>query len=138
MNGRENLISEKNRPRLEKYICGIITKRNCKPLAIYCNPDHCHILIGLDPKLAISDLVRDIKAFSSKLINEERWIKGKFEWQAGYGVFSHSRSQLDTVVKYILRQPEHHGKKTFRQEYLELLRKFEVGYDEKYLFDFMD
>ena len=88
--------------------------------------------------IKISDFVRDIKSNSSKLINEENWFLGKFYWQEGYGAFSYSKSQIDNVVKYILNQKEHHQKKSFRQEYLEFLEKFEVDYDEKYLFEFYE
>ena len=124
--GRQNLISEKNREAVEKYICGIISNKKCKPIAIYCNPDHVHILIGLHPAVSISDIVRDIKANSSKWINEQNWIKGKFSWQEGFGAFSYSKSQIDAVVKYILNQPKHHKKKTFKEEYLNFLNKFDI------------
>ena len=136
--GRQNLISEKNREAVEKYICGIISNKKCKPIAIYCNPDHVHILIGLHPAVSISDIVRDIKANSSKWINEQNWIKGKFSWQEGFGAFSYSKSQIDAVVKYILNQPKHHKKKTFKEEYLNFLNKFDIDFDEKYLFNFYD
>ena len=136
--GRQNLIEEKNRDRLEKYICGIVTNLKSKPLAIYCNPDHTHILLGLHPSIAISAMARDIKANSSKWVNEQQWINTKFNWQEGYGAFTYSKSQIDLVVKYILNQAEHHKKKSFREEYQEFLEKFEIVYDEKYLFDYMD
>ncbi len=134
--GRRNLIVENNREQLEKYICGIVSNKKSKPLAIYCNPDHTHVLIGLHPSVAVSDMARDIKASSSKWINENRWIKGNFKWQEGFSAFTYSKSQIDTVVNYILNQREHHKKKTFREEYLDFLEKFNVDYNEKYLFDF--
>lgn len=133
--GRQNLISEIHREELEKYICGIISNKKSKPLAIYCNPDHTHILMGIHPSVSVSDISRDIKANSSKFINEKKWIKGKFNWQDGFGAFSYAKSQLDTVVKYILNQPIHHKKKTFKEEYIEFLEKYAVDYDPKYLFD---
>jgi putative transposase len=136
--GRQNLITETHREKIEKYICGIITHKKCKPLAIYCNPDHCHILIGVHPAYSISELARDIKAGSSKYINENKWIRGKFEWQEGYGAFTYSRSQLNVVVRYILNQPIHHRKKTFREEYIEFLELYQVDYHKNYVFDFMD
>jgi len=136
--GRENLISENHREELEKYICGIINNKNCKPLAIYCNPDHTHILLGLHPTISVSDIARDIKANSSRFINENKWKKGKFNWQDGFGAFSYSKSHLDNVIKYILNQPYHHKKKTFKEEYIDFLKKYEVNYDEKYLFDWLD
>ncbi len=134
--GRQNLISEKYREKLEKYICGIVSNKKSKPLAIYCNPDHTHILIGLHPSISISDMARDIKANSSKWINEQRLIVGKFNWQEGFGAFTYSKSQIDVVVKYILNQPQHHKKTSFKEEYIDLLKKFEIDYNEKYLFKF--
>jgi len=95
-------------------------------------------LIGLQPSVSISDITRVIKANSSKWINEEKLTQGKFSWQEGYGAFSYSKSQLDNVVKYILNQPEHHKKRTFKEEYIQFLKKFEVEYNETYLFEFND
>ena len=92
---RQNLISETNREKLEKYICGIISNKKSKPLAIYCNPDHTHVLIGLHPSVSISDMARDIKANSSKWINENNWLKQEFHWQTGCGAFTYSKSQVD-------------------------------------------
>ena len=100
--------------------------------------DHVHILIGLKPNISISDLARDIKAGSSKFINDNKWINGKFNWQEGFGAFSYSKSQVDTVVNYILNQEEHHKKETFKTEYLNFLNKFEIDYDEKYLFEWIE
>ena len=133
--GRRNLISETHRDEIEKYICGVINNNKSKPLAIYCNPDHIHVLIGMNPSLSISDLVRDIKANSSRWINEKKWISEQFRWQEGYGAFTYSKSQLDSVIKYIIGQPEHHKKWSFKHEYLELLKKYEIEFDEKYLFE---
>ncbi len=135
---RKNLIQEKYRIELEKYICGIVKNNKSKPLAIFCNPDHIHILLGLHPTIAISDITRDIKASSSKLINEKKWFSGKFNWQDGYGAFTYSKSQLNNVIKYILNQPDHHRKKTFKEEYLSFLKAFEIEYDEKYLFEWYE
>ena len=135
--GRENLIEEKNRCELQKFITGIVSKRNQKMLAIYAMPDHVHILIGMEPDISISDLVRDIKAGSSKFINDSKWINGKFNWQQGFGAFSYSKSHLDNVIKYILNQKEHHEKETFKVEYLNFLEKFGIEYNEKYLFEWI-
>jgi len=101
-------------------------------------PDHTHLLIGLKPSINISDLVRDIKAGSSKFINDKKLIKGKFSWQEGFGVFSYSRSQIDTIIKYIQNQEKHHHKKSFKEEYIDFLEKFAVEYDERYLFEWID
>jgi len=132
--GRQNLIPLEHNAELQKYITGIISSQNHKLIAINNLPDHLHLLIGLRPDASLSDLVRDIKAFSAKFINERRWVAGRFFWQEGFGAFSHARSQLDTVIRYIQNQPKHHQKKSFRDEYIELLKKFEVDYDQRYIF----
>lgn len=136
--GRQNLISKQNREEVHKYMTGIVQNREQKLLSVFAMPDHTHLLIGLKPSIAISDLVRDIKAGSSLFINEKRWIGGKFQWQEGYGAFSNSRSQVDSVIKYILNQEEHHRKVTFREEYIDFLKKFEIDFDEKYLFEWIE
>lgn len=136
--GRENLISKNHREELHKYITGIVQNRDQKLLSIFCMPDHCHLLVGMKPSLSISDLVRDIKASSSKFINDSTWINGKFNWQEGFGAFSYSKSQINSVCNYILNQEEHHKKKSFKDEYLNLLKEFEVEYEEKYLFEWIE
>ncbi len=132
--GRQNLIRPEKNDELQKYITGIVSGQKQKLIAINNMPDHVHILIGLKPDLALSDLVRDIKAGSSGFINRQRWVRGRFGWQEGFGAFSYSRSQLDTVIRYIQNQQKHHAKKSFHQEYVELLEKFGVEYDARYLF----
>jgi len=136
--GKQNLIQNDHREELHKYITGIVQNRGQKMLAIFCMPDHTHIFIGLQPSIAISDLVRDIKAGSSKFINDNKWMRGKFNWQEGFGAFSYSRSHIDKVVQYILNQQEHHRKKSFREEYVEFLTKYAIDYNEKYLFEWID
>ncbi len=136
--GRMNLISESNREEVERYISGIIRKEKSKTLAIYCNPDHIHVLIGLNPMSAPATLIRNIKANSSKWINSENMVNGKFAWQNGYGAFTYSRSQLDDVCKYILNQPIHHKNVKFKDEYIKFLNKFSIDYKEKYLFDWLE
>ena len=136
--GRENLISPKWRDELHKYIAGIIKNKEQKPIIVNGMRDHIHLFIGLRPSMAISDLVRDIKNNSSNFINEKRWVMGRFSWQEGYGVFSYSHSQIETVYNYILNQEEHHRKKTFREEYIDFLERFEIEYNKKYLFDWFD
>jgi REP element-mobilizing transposase RayT len=135
---RESKINETTRQPLEKYITGIVQNNNHKMLAIYCMPDHCHILIGLHPSQSVSDAARDIKSNSAKWLNEQEILKSKFNWQEGYGAFSYAKSQLDVVVKYILNQPEHHRKKTFKEEYCDFLIKFNIQYDDQYLFDWLE
>lgn len=127
-----------NKDELYKYITGIVQNNRHKMLAINGMGDHIHIFIGLKPYMAISDLVRDIKSNSSGFIKEKKFVKGKFSWQEGYGAFSYSHSHIDRVVKYIHNQEEHHTKKSFREEYTELLEKFSIEHDTKYLFEFMD
>ena len=136
--GRANLISPNWKEDLYKYIAGIIKGKNQKPIIVNGMPDHIHAFIGLKPSMKISDLVRDIKNNSSNFINKKKFVRGKFAWQEGYGAFSYSHSHIKKVYEYILNQEEHHKKKSFREEYLNLLKKFEIEYDEKYLFDWLD
>ncbi len=136
--GRENLIKEQFRDELEKMICGIISKNNCKPYAIYCNPDHTHVFVGMTPTISPSKLMELVKSGSSNWLNTKNIIHGRFYWQDGYGAFTYSRSQIDQVVKYVLHQPEHHKNQSFKEEYLSFLDKFEVNYDPKYLFEWYD
>ena len=132
--GRQNLIKAEHNDELQKYITGIVSGQKQKLIAINNMPAHVHLLIGLQPDLALSDLVRDIKAGSSGFIKRNRWVAGRFSWQEGFGAFSYSRSQLDTVIRYIQNQQKHHAKKSFRDEYVELLEKFGVAYDKRYIF----
>lgn len=135
---RQNLISKNNREELHKYITGIVQNREQKMLAIFCMPDHIHIFVNIKPAISISDLVRDIKSNSTKFINENNWVKGKFSWQEGFGAFSYSKSHISNVINYILNQEEHHKTKTFKAEYLDFLEKFEIEYNEKYLFEWIE
>ena len=136
--GRENVIPQKHKEELNRYTTGIIQNRKHKLLAVNYMPDHVHIFIGYIPAQPVPDLLRDIKANTSKFINEHQWLPGKFQWQAGYWAFSYSRSQIDNVIKYINNQEEHHKKRTFKEEYLGLLQRFEIDYDEKYVFEWYD
>jgi REP element-mobilizing transposase RayT len=116
---------------------GIITNKGHKPIIINGVEDHVHVFLGLKPAMALSDLVRDVKNNSSNFINDSRWIKGKFCWQEGYGAFSYSHSQIHYVYDYILKQEEHHRKQTFKTEYMDTLKKYEIEHQEKYLFEWM-
>ena len=136
--GRQNLIKESFRDELEKVMCGIVSNQQCKPYAIYCNPDHTHIFVGMHPTLSPSKLMEQVKAGSSKWLNDKKYIPGKFSWQDGYGAFTYSKSHIDNVVKYILNQLEHHKKQSFKDEYLLILEKFDVDYDANYLFEWYD
>jgi REP element-mobilizing transposase RayT len=131
---RQNLIDPSHNDKLQKYITGIVTKQRHKLIAINNMPDHVHILIGQRPNSALSSLVGDVKSGSSNFINRQRWVKGRFNWQEGFGAFSYSRSQLDAVVRYVQDQQKHHQKRSFRDEYIALLDKFQVPYDERYIF----
>ena len=136
--GRQNLIANSWKDELHKYIAGIIKGKGNKPIIVNGMPDHIHAFVGLKPAMAISDLVRDIKHNATNFVNDHRFVKGKFAWQEGYGAFSYSHSHIGRVYDYILNQEKHHQKKTFKQEYIEFLKKFEIECNEKYLFDWYD
>jgi putative transposase len=136
--GRKSLIDKKWRDELYQYICGIVSGKEQKVFAIGGIADHIHLLVSIKPNIAVSDLVRDIKANSSKWINEKGFVSGQFQWQEGFGAFSYAKAQLDTVIAYINNQEEHHSEKTFRKEYIELLEKFDIEYRDEYLFDSVD
>ena len=136
--GRENLIAKPWRDELHKYIAGIIKGKEQKSIIVNGVADHIHCFVGLKPSMTISDLVRDIKNNSTNFINGKSLVKGKFSWQEGYGVFSYSHSQINDVYNYIFNQEEHHKRKTFKEEYLELLNKFEIPYEERFLFEWLD
>ncbi len=138
VHGRQNLIRADRKEELQKYMTGIVTHQGQKLIAIHCMPDHTHILLGLKPDMALSDLVGAIKAGSTNHINEQRWIPGRFCWQEGFGAFSYSHSELGIVIRYIQDQERHHARKTFRQEYLQFLKRFEVPHDERYIFKSLD
>jgi putative transposase len=136
--GKQNLLRKPWRENVFKYISGIIKEKGQKPIIVNGVEDHVHIFVGIKPTMNISDLVRDIKNNSSKFINKQKYLTVKFEWQEGYGVFSYSHSHIDSVYKYIANQEEHHKKKSFKEEYLGFLEKFQVEYNEKYLFDWLE
>lgn len=136
--GRENLIHKSWREELHKYISGIITAKQQKSIIVNGVADHVHCFIGLKPSMSISDLIRDIKNNSSKFINEKGFVKGKFQWQEGYGAFSYSHSQIEQVYNYILNQETHHQKQTFKEEYLQFLDKYEIEHKPEYLFEWFE
>ncbi len=131
---RQSLIGKDWKDELYRYITGIVQNNQHKVVAINGMPDHLHLLIGQRPVQSLSELVQEIKACSSRWINEKKLVRGKFEWQDGYGAFSYGKSQVDTVVGYIQQQEEHHRTRTFQEEYLAFLELFGVEYDEKYIF----
>ena len=138
VHGRQSLIHPEWKDELFKYISGIFRNQKQKLLAIGGVEDHIHLLLGLRPSTAISDLVRDVKSDSTEFVNKKRFSRRRFSWQEGYGAFSYSRSQLDAVAKYVLEQEEHHTKRSFKNEYVALLDRFEVEYDERYLFTWIE
>lgn len=135
---RQALIKKQWKDQLEKYITGIVQNRKHKLLAIYAMPDHIHIFIGYNVNDLIPDLVENIKTSSNDWIKKENLSVFKFDWQKGYGAFTHSKSQVDTVVKYIMNQEKHHFKKSFKEEYFDILIKNAVEFKEEYVFDFFD
>jgi putative transposase len=135
---RESLIGRQHKEELHRYMTTLVQNRQAKLLAVHCMPDHTHLFVGLKPSILIADFIKEIKVESNEFINQKKWVKGKFSWQEGYGVFSYSHSHIDAVVKYVLNQEMHHQKKSFRQEYTELLTKFNIPFEEKYLFDFIE
>ena len=135
---RDALIRREWKDELGKYVTGIVQNHRHKMLAIGTMPDHVHILIGYNVNQLIPDLVEEIKTSSNKFIKEKRFSKFKFEWQKGYCAFTHSHSQIDILVKYILSQQEPHKKRTFREEYLEILEKNEVQFKDEYVFEFFN
>jgi len=135
---REALLTKDIRPIVFQYISGIITQMNHKSIIVNGVSDHIHIFIGLNPSKSISDTVHDIKRSSSLFINQEKLCKKRYAWQEGFGGFTYSRSHINNVYHYILRQEQHHVKTRFKDEYMEFLRKFEVDYDDRFLFKFFD
>jgi REP element-mobilizing transposase RayT len=135
---KDALIGKTWKNDLEKYVTGIVQNHNHKMLAIGTMPDHIHILIGYNVNHLIPKLVEEIKTSTNVWIKQNRLSKFHFEWQKGYGAISHSRSQLDSVINYVLNQEDHHKRKSFRDEYLEILRKNDIKFNDDYLFDFFD
>jgi putative transposase len=136
--GRENILLNNYRNDLFKYISGILKNTEQFPLAVNGFKDHVHIFFEMQPTKSLSDITRIVKANSSRWINENKFMPGKFSWQEGFGGFSYSRSQRNNVIQYIMNQEEHHKKKTFREEYLELLKLFEIDFNNKYIFEFYE
>lgn len=133
---RENMLIKDFREELFKYMAGIMKNSGLFPLAVNGIEDHVHIFFELPPSISVSKALQDIKANSSKWINENNLVDGKFEWQKGFGAFANSRSQRDQVIKYIVNQEYHHQQNSFREEYLDLLKKYGVDYNQNYLFEF--
>jgi REP element-mobilizing transposase RayT len=133
VSGRACVIQPERKEELQKYIAGIVSGRNQKLIAINCMPDHIHILLGLKPNEAPSDLIGRIKTGSTNHINEQRWIGCRFSWQEGFGAFSVSHSNLGTVIDYVHNQENHHRRKSFHEEYVEFLERHDIAYNERYV-----
>ncbi len=136
--GRENILSIDFRNDLFKYISGILNDNKQFSLAVNGHKDHVHIFFELHPTTAVADIMRIVKSSSSKWINENNFVRGKFAWQEGYGAFSYSKSQRNNVIRYIINQEEHHKNKTFKEEYLGLLKKFDIDFSDNYVFEFYE
>jgi REP element-mobilizing transposase RayT len=136
--GRENVLLQPWRSELFKYTSGILTQDGMKSLAVGGWKDHIHLVFGMSPTRNLSDVVRVVKANSSKWINERRFVPGVFRWQEGYGGFTCSMSHRDSLINYVMKQEEHHSGRGFREEYLSLLREYEIEADERYVFNFID
>jgi len=136
--GRDSLIQTQWEKELYKYITGIVQNKEQKMLAINGMPDHLHFLIGMQPTCQLSDLIREIKKSSNEFIKGKGFTGFKFNWQKGYGTFSYSHSQLDNVIGYIKNQKTHHQHKSFKEEYTDFLQKFNIAYDEQYLFEWIE
>lgn len=132
---RNSVISNAWKNDFMGVIGNLLNETGCKTYIVNGVEDHVHCLFGLNPAISISDVMRNVKAKSSKWANESEHLSNRFEWQKGFGVFSYSHSQVDTIFKYIQNQEEHHKKRSFSEEYLELLTKFEIEYNKKYLFE---
>ena len=135
---RDRLLLEYLRPRIFEYLSGITTNLGHKSIIINGVLDHVHLFLGLNPKISVSETVKELKRSSSIFINEQRLFSGKFEWQEGYGGFSYGRSQIENVYEYIKNQEKHHQKRTFKEEYLDFLKKYEIEFEEQYLFEFLE
>lgn len=136
--GRQSLIPGIHKEELHKYITGLVQNRHAKMLAVHCMPDHTHLFVGIKPIVYIPNFIKEIKVESNEFINHKKWVQQRFNWQEGYGVFSYSHSHIDRVVKYVLNQEAHHARTNFKSEYFGLLKKFDIAFDEKYVFEFIN
>ena len=135
---REKLIPKKHKEELHKYITGIVQEQKHKMLRVNCMPDHANVFVGMKPIQSVATLIQEIKTNATLFINDKNWFNGKFAWQDGYAAFTYGHSQIGNVIRYIENQEEHHRKRSFREEYMAFLKKFEIEYDARYLFEFFD
>jgi putative transposase len=135
---RENILVKPWRDKVHQYISGILKQLDCMPLAVNGWLDHVHIVFALPVTKCVADVMETVKSNSSKWINEQGFVKGRFQWQSGYGAFSLSKSHRDHAIKYVINQEEHHGKVSFKDEYEQLLDLYEVEWDSRYVFEYYD
>ncbi|MEO6548204.1 MAG: IS200/IS605 family transposase [Ferruginibacter sp.] len=135
--GRQSLIPREHKEELHKYITSLVQARKAKMLAVHCMPDHIHLFVGYKPSVLIPDFVKEIKVQSNEFIRSKHWSKQAFHWQEGFGVFSYGHSQIDRVCRYVMNQEAHHYKKTFKEEYIALLEKFQVPFEERFVFEWI-
>lgn len=131
---RRAMLDKRWRGEVFKVMSTLIKETGCNSIIVNGVEDHVHCFVGLKPAISVSELMKGVKAKSSKFINDKALTNDRFEWQKGFGVFSYSQSQVERVYRYILNQEAHHSKETFRAEYVRNLKEFEVVYDENYLF----
>jgi REP element-mobilizing transposase RayT len=131
---RSAVLDKTWRPKIQGVLGNLINETGCKTIIVNGVEDHMHCFLGLKPVVSVSELMKTVKAKSSKYINDHNLTEERFEWQEGYGVFSYRQRDVDQIYKYIQNQEEHHQRQTFKDEYLELLKEFEIGYDEQYIF----
>jgi REP element-mobilizing transposase RayT len=131
---RKAVIDKSWRSQLQGVIGNLISEANCKTIIVNGVEDHVHCFVGLRPVVSVSELMKTVKAKSSKYINDHSLTSDRFEWQEGYGVFSYRQNDVDTIYQYIQNQEEHHKRQSFKEEYLELLKEFKVEYNEQYIF----
>lgn len=131
---RNAVLHKSLRPKLQGVIGNLINETGCKTIIVNGVEDHMHCFLGLRPVVSVSELMKTVKAKSSKYINDHSLTAERFEWQVGYGVFSYRQRDVDQIYKYVQNQEAHHVKQSFKDEYLELLNEFEIRYDEQYIF----
>ena len=131
---RQAVLDKTWRSKVQGVIGNLINETGCKTIIVNGVEDHMHCFLGLRPAVSVSELMKTVKAKSSKYINDHKLTKERFEWQEGYGVFSYRQRDVDQIYKYIQNQEEHHQKQSFREEYQDLLKEFEIEYEQQYIF----
>ncbi len=133
---RKYMITKDIKEDLYKYMSGIINNQKQKLIIVNGMPDHVHILLQCKPDMNLSNTVKEIKEHSTKYLNNEKMLGGKFYWQAGFGAFSVSKRDVDMIINYIKNQEEHHTRNSFKNEYIRFLKENEIEFKDEYLFDF--